>query len=302
MRALRTAAIKAPKRRTRRSPLYTGASVRTMDKSRNSENVRMVGLRGITSDGADATSEPGSGDRIATREVWRPGLGARIHDYVNMAQIPMLFLLSVASMITDRVWVHATLVVYADLYFLSDTMWILFAPYIVKQPWAILVHHLVAMVLLMQPTTALLRLANLVGECRRVTTRCFEIGDLASLALAFTAITADILIVELNTLFLLLRRNIRGGWVFEVLFYASWLGIRIVWYPYILFYKVLPHPAAAWSTKVSFVVVVALQFWWTLAFLSPSYWKRQRGKFRETSLSRPAPGGVYSPTARDKFL
>jgi hypothetical protein len=252
-----------------------------------------------------ADNQPAAGvaeHNRSSRAEWRPGLGSRVHDYVNMAQIPLLFLLSVAGMLTERVWVHATLVVYADLYFLSDTLWLLLAPYVVKQPLAILVHHLFAMTLLMQPTMALLRLANLVGECRRVTTRCFEIGDLASLALAFTAVTADILIVELNTLFLLLRRNVKGGWVFEVLFYATWLGIRIVWYPYILFYKVLPHPSAGISTKASFVIVVALQFWWTFAFLSPSYWKRQRGKFRETPHLRIATGKMHSPTARDKFL
>lgn len=271
----------------------------------NSSNGTAVGLSAPRT--APATEEdhpPGEADTLSRSAPaeWRPGLGAKLHDYVNMAEIPLLFLLSVASMLTERVWLHATLVLYADLYFLSDTLWLLLAPYVVKQPLAILLHHVVAMILLMEPTMALLRLANLVGECRRVTTRCFEIGDLASLALAFTATTADILIVELNTLFLLLRRNVKGGWVFEVLFYASWLGIRIVWYPYILFYKVLPHPSAAILTKASFVVVVALQFWWTLSFLSPSYWRRQRGKFREAPRPQTITGRVYSPTARDKFL
>ena len=244
----------------------------------------------------------GVGTHRARPVSWRPGLGSRVHDFVNMAEIPLLFVLSVASMFTERVWVHATLIVYADIYFLSDTLWILVAPYIVKQPRSIIAHHLVAMMLLAEPTSALLRLANVIGECRRTSARCFEVGDMASVALAFSAITGDILVVELNTLFLLLRRNTETRQVFEFLFYLTWLAIRIIWYPYLLFWRILPHPTASVVSKASFVVIVLLQFWWTLAFLKPSYWSRQRKKFTGHHADGSIQQGERSPETREKYL
>lgn len=231
---------------------------------------------------------------------WRPNAASRFHDYVNIAQIPLLFVLSVACNLTDRVWVHATLVVYAVLYFLFDSLWIMLQPSIVKEPRVLLVHHLVALVLLAEPAVALLRLGNMIGRCRLHAPHCYEVGLGASLAMDLTGTTGKILVVEINTLFLILRRTTNMGRLFEVGFYVTWVLVRLMWYPYLLFQHIWPRRNVTLMSKAAFTLINVMQWWWTSNFLKPSYWRRQKHKFG--SGHGAAEAGETSPEKREKYL
>jgi hypothetical protein len=81
------------------------------------------------------------------------------------------------------------------------------------------------------------------------------------------------MLVELNTWLLIARRTL-GGKLVEVLFYVSWVGLRNIWYPYLIwaFYKEWRVETKAsgtpWNpiliTPVMQTFLTCLNYHWTL--------------------------------------
>jgi len=94
--------------------------------------------------------------------------------------------------------------VYAmTLYVVADTIWVMAVPTLVKTPKVIIVHHLVT-------------LACLSGPLNYPDTSIC--GSMA-------------LLVEANTALIVLRRRLNHPIWIEILWYITWLLLRVLWYP-----------------------------------------------------------------------
>ena len=81
-------------------------------------------------------------------------------------------------------------------------------------------------------------------------------------------LTAYATIVEVNTLFHSLSKKFKGQTAFVHAFHATWIGLRLGWYPYLLA-VVFPRVMQGYSDRVywqvvgSQAVLVGLNFIWT---------------------------------------
>ena len=90
-----------------------------------------------------------------------------------------------------------------------DSIWVWLVPESVASPSTILSHHLVVLLVWIVP--------HYQGNPTLI--RYSSFGPL----------------VEINTWCLIARRNVRDSVFLQFLFYASWIGLRIIFYPVILY-------------------------------------------------------------------
>lgn len=168
------------------------------------------------------------------------------------------------------------------LYFIIDLLWIILIPSCVKSPSTIIQHHTATMLYVMIP--------YFIPDYRWCMGAC--------------------MIVEVNTWFLIARRvfNKQGfpPWIIDLsfvsirvklislFFYVTWIGIRCVLYPYLLwpFFQAWLEHSAKVGTKLNLVMLCVplhaafclLNIKWSYDLLMSKirYWRR-RGNWKEAS-------------------
>lgn len=164
------------------------------------------------------------------------------HDYANLALLPLLSGLAIASLRTERAQLPLAALLLA--YMVLDALWLIVQPSVVKTTTVLLWHHAVAVGLIVHAATH--------APHRRY--------------------VAWMSIVEVNTFFLVLRRHLQRRWV-EASFVLTWLLIRVAWFPYLplhfLFFLPEPWPAGLHGTVARVGVsggalgLAVLQLVWT---------------------------------------
>lgn len=172
----------------------------------------------------------------------------RVHDRFNLVAIALIVIVDIAYLIAatewskmgtdalgenDRAYSDALLLGFAA-YLVIDVIWVILEPkFVASSPAAIIIHHIACLVMLGIPW----------------------------FLPQFSWHMAANLLVETNTLFLTLRRNVTIGStahkVFDGLFYLTWVALRLVFFPVmvVFFYNEYHR----YSTAVgSFVNIVAL--------------------------------------------
>lgn len=174
---------------------------------------------------------------------WDPVL---LHDYFNLIVIAILNVENLTFLATGRgfqvFWTSAM------VYFLLDTIFVGVYPQSVKSPVVILAHHLCTALYMLIPYTYP----------------------------HYQWCMAYCMLVEINTWLLIARRTL-GGRLTEALFYASWVALRNVLYPYLIwaFYKEWRLESAAcgspWNwilaTPICQAFLTGLNYHWTLQLL-----------------------------------
>lgn len=134
----------------------------------------------------------------------RPFTAGLLHDWVNVAALTAIFALSAAALESgEESSLHTIVIAVTAAYLVSDALWIALQPDMVKTPVSVILHHLVTLIVIVEP---------MFYESHRVN---------ASRAL----------LVEINTVLLTLRRLLgRPAWC-ELGFYLTWAVIRLIWFP-----------------------------------------------------------------------
>ena len=134
----------------------------------------------------------------------------KVHDYINVPIVGILASLCVAGLI-DLVNTYVVTKIFV-IYIILDTIWILIFPdSIPSMASFIVLHHVLTFCILLHP---LRYPEHSIETCRDG-------------------------IVELNTFFLILRRQLRRGSFANILCnscYNLTLGIRYVWQPYLIYH------------------------------------------------------------------
>jgi len=128
-----------------------------------------------------------------------------LHDAFNLAVLPLVTAWTGAALYKQAL--NFSLAAFFAAYIFIDGVWIALQPDIVAAPRMLLVHHLVTAMLLWHPLT----FAPHRHFVSWMTT------------------------VELNTLFLVLKRHVRHP-LLELGFQASWIAIRVLWFPFLAVY------------------------------------------------------------------
>jgi hypothetical protein len=172
--------------------------------------------------------------------AWDPVL---LHDWFNLVVLAVLVIENIFYMATNTGF-HVFFTS-AMVYFLLDTIFIGVYPQSVKSPVVILSHHICTALYMLIPYS--------YPQYHWCMAYC--------------------MIVELNTWLLIARRTL-GGKLVEVLFYATWVGLRNIWYPYLIwaFYKEWRVETKAsgtpWNpiliTPVMQTFLTCLNYHWTL--------------------------------------
>jgi hypothetical protein len=170
-----------------------------------------------------------------------------LHDAFNFATLPLAVLLvciAVTPVWRSTFW-QRRLAWFLLCYMIVDGGWIAVQPSIVGSPGVLLSHHGVTILLLAH---ALRHSAHL-------------------------HYVAWMSVVEANTLLLVLKRHLRH-WCIEAAFFASWLLIRVVWFPYVAFHMCFVE--RNWPSRATHAVVASctsalalLQLMWTQKALGP---------------------------------
>jgi hypothetical protein len=232
---------------------------------------------------------------------YEPDWDRDVHDFFNLVALVPIVGLNVLNWNADKLWkvVKGTgsirqawtgdwfelFFAVTFLYFLVDLIWILRVPKCVKSPLTILQHHVCTLLYLYIPYA--------VKDYRWCMGACMS--------------------VEVNTYFLIARRvfNQQGfePWVIDlsffsiriklisILFYATWIPIRCMLYPYLLipFYQLWLEYSTKVHTKFNLVLFClplhsmfcALNAKWTFDLLVSKlrYWRR-RGLYSNNSVSK----------------
>lgn len=182
-----------------------------------------------------------------------------LHDWANIGVLTMIFALSLTALAAgEDSQLHSVVIAVTMAYLISDALWILLQPDMVKTPKSIIAHHIVTVVVIMD-----------------------------TLEFASHRVNANrALLVEVNTVLLTLRRLLGRPWWCELGFFSTWVLIRLVWFPilgvsllastfHVNLKEILPPTVAAVMVQVkqpavrayastAFAAVVLLQFYWTV--------------------------------------
>ncbi|KAG2501715.1 hypothetical protein HYH03_000216 [Edaphochlamys debaryana] len=192
------------------------------------------------SEGADAgtTEETKGGGRLPPVVVY--------HDWFNLIAIAWLNATNFYYLATGRHFM--VFYVSTMLYFVADLIYVGVVPRSVKSPLVILAHHVISALYILIPYHY-----PHYGWCM-----------------------SYCMLVELNTWLLIAKRTLRSK-VLEVLFYASWVILRNIFYPYLIyaFYKEWQHETRVsgtpWNpilvTPIFQTALTALNYYWTLSLL-----------------------------------
>jgi len=199
------------------------------------------------------------------------------HDLFNLVALPCLIILTVINydwnsvlggMGPEIAWTDRFFIPYWSitmLYFFVDLFWVRLIPTCVKEPGDIVKHHIAAMIYLIAPVY--------LPEFRWCMGACLS--------------------AELSSWFLIarrvafLRKNLiptAVTWFLTVMFYASWIVIRLMLYPYIMAIYVgkarvvLDETGTLMHWPVIFLpvhfILCLMNFRWTLGLLYPILRKR----------------------------
>jgi len=171
------------------------------------------------------------------------------HDLMNIIVLPVVvaFVMNfLVNQTLDNFW---ALVAITVLYFTVDLVWVIMVPHSVKSPMVIKVHHALTLMYLMLPC--------LYPE--------FGWG------------MASCLCVEINTWFLIARRYWRRSTIlFSIGFYISWMVIRVILYPYLVYVFFLEYlEKLFWqldadaSGAISRSELMRVSNWWHLVLMAP---------------------------------
>mmetsp|Transcript_19074 Transcript_19074/g.44863 ORF Transcript_19074/g.44863 Transcript_19074/m.44863 type:complete len:273 (-) Transcript_19074:314-1132(-) len=184
------------------------------------------------------------------------------HDWVNVVMLCMIFAMAAGSLSQGEDSLgHTAVVVCASVYLVFDIVWVAMQPAIVRTPRTIIAHHMITLVVI----------------CGTVENARHRVN--ASRAL----------LVEINTVLLTMRRRLgRPVWC-EVVFYVSWVVLRLLWFPMLgvamlastfgfgerlravapacLWVDVRSPPPIKAYASLCFAAVVSLQFYWTASLL-----------------------------------
>lgn len=178
--------------------------------------------------------------KLVYPKSWDP---VKLHDWFNLVVIAVLNAMNVWFLATGEgftmFWTTTM------MYFLFDTVFVGIYPQSVKSPVVILFHHLCTALYILIP---------------------YHYPQ-------YHWCMAYCMLVEINTWLLIARRTI-GGKFIELSFYATWVGLRNVFYPYLIwaFYKEWQHETAAcgspWNpiliTPLLQAFLTGLNYHWTL--------------------------------------
>jgi hypothetical protein len=171
-------------------------------------------------------------------------LAAAMHNRFNIYVVTPLVLLTFWALFNQTAASHAILAWLTLTYAAADTLYIVLVPHC--QPSAtrrvtILLHHAATIWLTLHP--------------------CMHPED-ADLTPLFT-------IVEINTLILTLKNALKWRWLTPA-FYATWIAMRLFWYPYLVWRfdgrvrdGPLPCNVLYLQTVGSVCVLSALNWFWT---------------------------------------
>ena len=126
---------------------------------------------------------------------WQPSAASELHDNVNIVVLSGLGAASIVGLFHAQDVLGFWLTRLGLAYIAFDTLWLFLHPAIVKSPSTILAHHLATLAVLLDPL----------------------------LNPSHSVYTAACLIVEVNTVLLLLRRKLSYSAVVEVPFLITWL-------------------------------------------------------------------------------
>jgi hypothetical protein len=132
------------------------------------------------------------------------------HDMANLAALPLITVLSLVSLVSPKEGPRRALAFGMLAYIAADSAWIAAQPDVVRAPVPLLFHHFGTLILLLHSLSH-------APHLRYV---------------------ACMTLVELNSFFLILRRHVKRLWI-ELAFAATWLGIRVAWFPYLTGHLVL---------------------------------------------------------------
>jgi len=177
---------------------------------------------------------------------------AGLHDTVNIWATLAIFgaaVLSLAGLPPGHWWVTRV----ASVYLIFDMVWIGLRPKMVGTPKSILAHHLVTLGILYDPLTE---------PAHEIYASCA-------------------LLVEVNTVLITLRRTLNHAKWVEFLFIASWVLLRLLWFPALecwFFHSTFHDLTAQYfpnapfekvriplNTTLLFGAIVGLQFFWTIS-------------------------------------
>lgn len=181
-----------------------------------------------------------------------------LHDIFNLITIGILNVLNVAYLIVPSSFLlfwTASMV-----YFFLDTLFIGLYPSSVKSPVVILVHHMI--------TAAYMVIPYHYPMYQWCMSYC--------------------MLVEMNTWLLIARRNMKwevmGVNVLEMMFYISWVGLRNLWYPYLIYAFYLEwvresqRCGSPWNiillTPIFQTFFTGLNYYWTLPLVRSTLSKR----------------------------
>jgi hypothetical protein len=176
--------------------------------------------------------------------AWDP---VQLHDWFNLVILAVLVAENVFFIATDMGF--EVFFTSAMVYFLLDIIYVGVYPQSVKSPVIILAHHIITALYMLIP---------------------FNYPQ-------YHWCMAYCMLVEINT-WLLIARRVFGGKVTEAFFYVSWIVLRNIWYPYLIwaFYKewVLEtkRSGTMWNpiliTPVMQSFLTGLNYHWTLQLVS----------------------------------
>ncbi|KAJ1487914.1 hypothetical protein T484DRAFT_1888293 [Baffinella frigidus] len=112
-----------------------------------------------------------------------------VHDTVNLFVLFFLGAGALAGMILNKAWLHTGLTYAGFIYILLDSLWMVLQPSIVKSPGMVVGHHIATLMVVGHHIATLMVLADPLSEPRH------------------RVYTSACLLVEINTLLLLLRRR-----------------------------------------------------------------------------------------------
>jgi len=203
---------------------------------------------------------------------WVPTPQSRMHDHVNLGALPILGGAALYGLIFGDQRVHRLLTLVGTLYIGLDSLWLFVYPLIVKSPGFVMRHHIATILVLLDPL----------------------------MTPSHSLYTSACMLVELNTLLLLLRRHTNYSLIVEIPFLITWLLLRVIWYPFLMYYFILCgfpslrayYPKALWDLRlrleggapkkmllpslVAWILVTIFQLYWTGQLWSTHPWMAKK--------------------------
>lgn len=178
--------------------------------------------------------------KLVYPKAWDP---VKLHDWFNLVVIALLNVLNISYLATGEGF--AVFWTTTMLYFLFDTVFVGIYPQSVKSPVVILCHHICTSLYMLIPYN--------YPQYHWCMAYC--------------------MLVEVNTWLLIARRCI-GTKIIEAAFYVSWIGLRNIFYPYLIwaFFKEWQNETAACGTPWNPILITplmqtfltGLNYHWTL--------------------------------------